>query len=83
MMSTQIIRAVLQHLDDVVPLFDGYRRFYRQPMEQEAIRQFLKLRFEKQDSVLYLAYHQNQPAGFYPSFPFFYIGWIEKTLDTQ
>lgn len=78
MMSTQIIRAGLQHLDDVVPLFDGYRRFYRQPSQQEAIKQFLKLRFEQQDTVLFLAYHQNQPAGFAHLFPFFTSVGLKK-----
>lgn len=29
-MSIQVIRAVIQHLENVVPLFDAYRIFYRQ-----------------------------------------------------
>lgn len=70
-MSTQIIRAGMQHLDDVVPLFDAYRMFYRQPSDKEGARNFLRERFERQDTVLFLAVHNRQPAGFAHLFPFF------------
>ena len=68
----KIIRATRQHLDDLVPLFDGYRMFYRQAPDRDPIKTFLGERFQKNDSVIFLAYDSERNAiGFtqlYPSF---------------
>jgi GNAT superfamily N-acetyltransferase len=70
-MNIQVIRAGIEHLEQVVPLFDAYRMFYRQSSDREAARKFLKERFEQQDTVLYLAICNQVPAGFAHLFPFF------------
>ena len=71
-MSLNVIRAGLKELDDLVPLFDGYREFYGQPSDLSAGRAFLRERIERDESVIFLAYASpDEPAGFtqlYPSF---------------
>lgn len=59
-----IIQATTKHLNDLVPLFDGYRVFYRQASDQKSVHEFLKERLTKQDSVIYIAYINSIPVGF-------------------
>lgn len=59
-----IIQATAIHIDDLVPLFDGYRVFYKQPPNIKDVRTFLKERLTKQDSVIYIAYIDNVAVGF-------------------
>ncbi|WP_034040325.1 GNAT family N-acetyltransferase [Wocania ichthyoenteri] len=59
-----ITQATLKHLDDLVPLFDAYRVFYRQKSNKEAVKIFLKDRLTKQDSVIYIAYIDDVAVGF-------------------
>jgi GNAT superfamily N-acetyltransferase len=64
-------QATVADLDLVVPLFDAYRQFYRQPSEPERARRFLLERFEKNQSVIFLAFEGAAAIGFaqlYPSF---------------
>jgi len=44
----------------LVPLFDGYRQFYRQASEPDRIRRFLLDRFEHNQSVIFIAVETNQ-----------------------
>ncbi|NMH89472.1 GNAT family N-acetyltransferase [Flavivirga algicola] len=59
-----IIQATTEHLDDLVPLFDGYRVFYRQTSNLNSVKAFLKDRLTKQDSVIYIAYINDIAVGF-------------------
>src|SRR5438132_61992 len=72
MAGIEIARASIRDLDDLVPLFDGYRRFYGQRSDLTAARAYLRDRIERDESVIYLAYtHPREAAGFtqlYPSF---------------
>jgi hypothetical protein len=36
-----VIRADLEHLELVAPLFDAYRQFYQQPLDLAKARQYL------------------------------------------
>jgi len=70
-MTHSIIRVTLDHLDLVAPLFDGYRQFYKQPSNLPGVRQFIKDRLIRHDSVIFLALLEFDPVGFtqlYPSF---------------
>ena len=60
----EIIKANIKHLDDLVPLFDSYRVFYKQESNLVAAKSFLKDRLEQQDSVIYLAYIDQIAVGF-------------------
>jgi len=63
-------RATLSDLAALVPLFDGYRQFYRQPSDPGRAERFLRERLEHDESVIFLAL-DGAPLGFvqlYPSF---------------
>jgi GNAT superfamily N-acetyltransferase len=68
----RILRAASKDIDDLVPLFDGYRQFYGQRSDPAAARAFLSRRIERDESVIHLAYTSpREAAGFtqlYPSF---------------
>lgn len=68
----KVITASISYLEQLVPLFDGYRVFYNQPSNSEAARNFLKERLAKQDSVIFLYLDGSEKGlGFtqlYPSF---------------
>ena len=68
----QIQRATREHLEALTPLFNAYRVFYKQESDTAAAKMFLNERFEKQDSVIFLAKDEADNAlGFtqlYPSF---------------
>jgi GNAT superfamily N-acetyltransferase len=66
-----IHQATSDDLDRLVPLFDGYRQFYRQPSDPPAARAFLLDRFKHSESVILIATRDNDALGFaqlYPSF---------------
>lgn len=71
-MSTVTVRqAVLSDLEALVPLLDGYRKFYGRPGDIRAAREFLLARFNHGESALFIAHEGNAPIGFaqlYPSF---------------
>jgi GNAT superfamily N-acetyltransferase len=69
--EVEVRQATVADLDRVVPLFDAYRQFYRLPSEPERARRFLRERFEHDQSVIFLAFHEAAAVGFtqlYPSF---------------
>ncbi|MEL6810991.1 MAG: GNAT family N-acetyltransferase [Bacteroidota bacterium] len=68
----RIITASLDFLDELVPLFDAYRVFYKQDSNLSGVTAFLTERLQKKDSFIFLALDdQNKGLGFtqlYPSF---------------
>ena len=68
----KIIQATLEDLEKLLPLFEGYRTFYKQESNTKKARSFLTKRFNKADSVIFISYDKNGNAqGFtqlYPSF---------------
>lgn len=66
-----IIKAHIEHLDLITPLFDAYRVFYRKPSNKEAAKQFIFERLKNKESIIFLALVDNKAVGFtqlYPSF---------------
>ena len=66
-----IIKAHIEHLDLIVPLFDAYRVFYRQQSDKETAKQFLFERLKNNESIIFLALVDNEAVGFtqlYPNF---------------
>src|SRR6266436_9439203 len=67
-----VVEGDISLVDEVVPLFDGYRRFYGQTSDPPGIRAFLQERFVRHDSVVFLARTpEGRAVGFvqlYPSF---------------
>ncbi len=59
-----ILKAQKGHIPLIVPLFDAYRVFYGRNSNPEAARKFLEERFDRNESILFLALHNEKPVGF-------------------
>lgn len=64
-----IIKAHINHLEDLVPLFDGYRVFYKQSSDKDSAHQFLLERFKDKDAVIFMAYINDKAVGFTQLYP--------------
>lgn len=68
----KLVRVGLDELEQLLPLFDAYREFYRRPRDSAAARSFLRARIAREEAVVYLARDEDGRArGFvllYPSF---------------
>jgi ribosomal protein S18 acetylase RimI-like enzyme len=53
-------QAGIDDLDRIVLLFDAYRQFYRQPSDTDLARSFLRQRFQRNESIVFVAL---EPAG--------------------
>jgi len=67
----EIKRANLSHLTKLHELFEQYREFYLMQRQPEKSLEFLRKRLEKQDSVILLAFNQQDLAGFVQIYPAF------------
>ena len=66
-----IQKATLNDLDSLAELFDLYRIFYQQKSDLSGAREFIKERLNNEESVVFIAFDENNPIGFvqlYPSF---------------
>lgn len=71
-MPFEIRRAAFHDLDALVPLFDGYRRFYGQPSDPARARAFLAERFAHHESLVLLAQDEaGAGLGFTQLYPLF------------
>ncbi|GLQ90395.1 GNAT family N-acetyltransferase [Dyella flagellata] len=71
-MRFQVRQASIRDLDTLVPLFDGYRQFYRQASDPARARAFLAERFAHLESVIVLASDEEGAGlGFVQLFPLF------------
>ena len=68
-MGASVRRAGPGDLDALASLFDGYRRFYRQPSDVSGARDFLAARLEKEDSIILIAEEEGRALGFTQLFP--------------
>lgn len=68
-----IIRATLDDLDVLAPLFDAYRVFYNKPFDSATARAFLRERLSNDESVIFVARRNadNQALGFVQLYPCF------------
>ena len=66
-----ITQANIEHLKDLVPLFNDYRIFYKQESNEELASQFLKVRIQNNESVIFIAYLNNEAVGFTQLYPLF------------
>ena len=78
-----IRKATIADIDHIVPLFDGYRLFYRQSSDIEAARTFIKNRLEREESIIYIAFPKDEPQkaiGFTQLYPIFSSVSMEEML---
>ncbi len=70
--SLTVRQTTINDLELLVPLFNGYRQFYKQPSDSSIARDFLRDRFEQQQSVVFIAESTDSaPLGFTQLFPSF------------
>lgn len=67
----QVRRATIEQLDELVPLFDGYRQFYKQASDLPGARRFLGERLLHGESVVLMAYLDGRAVGFTQLYPLF------------
>ena len=83
--GVRIIRANLEHVDSIVPLFDGYVRFYEQDRSEEDIRRFIADRIERDESIIFLATlpgegGQDEAGAFTQVYPTFSSVRMQRVL---
>ena len=66
-----IIQAHIEHLEDLTPLFNAYRVFYKQESDLISAKSFLKARIQNNESIIYLAYINDEAVGFTQLYPLF------------
>ena len=68
--TTRLARA--KDLDAVARLFDLYRQFYQQPPDPKLAKRYLRERFRKKQSAIYVAENaQGEIVGFTQLYPTF------------
>lgn len=71
MKNANLTLANSDYIDSLSELFDQYRVFYGQLSDFEAAKRFLQDRFQKSDSVIFMASDNGHIVGFiqlYPSY---------------
>jgi GNAT superfamily N-acetyltransferase len=68
----KIVKATLEHLDQLVSLFDAYRVWYRMDSDKETAHSFLKNRIKNDESEVFLALtDEGKAVGFTQLYPIF------------
>lgn len=67
----EIKRLYQTNLDQLLPLFDAYRIFYRKSSDLEGAKNFLTERLEKHECIIFGAYDENALIGFALVYPLF------------
>jgi ribosomal protein S18 acetylase RimI-like enzyme len=68
-MTLTIERAGAAQVDELAPLFDAYRQFYRLAPDPDAARDYLAARLAHGESVVFLARLGGAAAGFTQLYP--------------
>jgi ribosomal protein S18 acetylase RimI-like enzyme len=68
-MSIEIASAGLADLEELVPLFNAYRRFFNPGADLEESRPFLAARLRDGDGIIFLARNGPEAAGFIQLYP--------------
>ncbi len=68
----KIIKAGINHLDELTELFDLYRQFYKKKSDKDSAKIFLRERIKRNESVIFLCHDENSNAiGFTQLYPYF------------
>lgn len=59
-----VVQAKEEHISILIPLLDNYRIFYMQNSNKTQVKNFLEARLKNKDSVIFIAYSDDTPAGF-------------------
>ena len=73
----EIIKAEIDHIDELAKLFNSYRVFYEQESNVDLARQFIKSRMENEESIIFVSQNLDKELiGFvqlYSSFCSVYV----------
>ena len=69
--QARVVLATPHDVDRLVPLFEGYRQFYRRPPDPRSARRFLVERMERAESTVFLAHEAGVDVGFAQLYPTF------------
>mgnify|MGYP001580104231 CR=1 FL=1 len=76
----KIITATIDNLEILLPLFEDYRKFYKQSQNTDEVLKFLTNRFNKKDSVIFISIDDNNDAqGFTQLYPIFSSVSMQRT----
>ncbi|TOG38356.1 GNAT family N-acetyltransferase [Vibrio parahaemolyticus] len=76
----EIVKAKIEHLDVIYPLFDSYRVFYGQKSDINVARKFIESRLNNNESVIFLALdEQGCGLGFTQLYPCFSSVSVART----
>lgn len=75
-----IRRITATEITDIIPLFDGYRVFYKMESDTDAAIKFLNDRITKEESIILAAYVDNKAIGFVQLFYTFSSVSLQKSL---
>lgn len=78
--TLQVRQGTIDDLDDLVPLFDGYRTFYGQQPDEALARAFLLDRLRHFQSIIFIAFSDGQAIGFAQLFPSFSSARAARTF---
>ena len=59
-----IIRASLDHIEQLIPLVDAYRQFYKQPSDLMSVKAYVQERLSNNQCVVFIAYEGSEMLGF-------------------
>ena len=76
----EIVKASIEHLQDLIPLFDGYRKFYLQESDLRRSERFLSERIDNDESIIFMAYIDNKAVGFTQLYPIFSSVSMQRML---
>src|SRR5258708_5714550 len=81
--TIEIVRATIEDLPRIVPLFDGYRQFYKYTSDLEGAHRFLSAHFTENSSVIFLAFRtdaegKRHACGFTQLYPSFSSGAMRR-----
>lgn len=73
MMSSKLIfrQATIEDLPRIVPIFDSYREYFKQPKNPLKVKSFLFEKFEHLESVIFIAEQDSEVIGFAQLYPIF------------
>jgi len=63
--------ATIDDLEDLTRLFDAYRVFYEKSSDMIAAKSFLQKRISNNESIIYIAFIDNNTVGFTQIYPLF------------
>jgi ribosomal protein S18 acetylase RimI-like enzyme len=69
--NINIRQATIEDLPKLVPIFDSYRQYFKQEKKPQEVESFLFTKFERMESVIFIAEQDNEIIGFVQLYPVF------------